>query len=89
MIHNAPHPYAGQTVNLRAGESFGGVEFRLEDWWDRVSGASWMEDVFSNPACLNYATRVAFRVPPDDEVVYGKVDGLGYLVHVSELDLAS
>ena len=39
-----------------------------------------------NPACLKYAVRSAFAMlPTDDNVLYGKVNGLGHLVHISEV----
>ena len=42
-----------------------------------------------NPAALKYAVRAALRepasLPLDDEVVYGKVDIFGHLIHVSEI----
>ncbi|WP_047888558.1 hypothetical protein [Rhodococcus sp. ARP2] len=86
MIHTEPHPLAGQTVEIKIeGET---LEFRLEDWWDRVHGSSWM---FSdgNPAALKYAMRAALKeptsLPLDDEVVYGKVDIFGHLIHASEI----
>jgi hypothetical protein len=92
--HAEPHPLAGRTVRIRDGvrdpaqnQVAGGAEYRLEDWWDRVSGGSWMT-AQGNPAALHYAMRTAFSgdVPTDDEVVYGKIGHLGHLVHVSELD---
>ena len=43
-------------------------------------------DSQGNPACIKYAFRSGFGgLPPDNEVVYGKVGALGYLVHSSEL----
>jgi hypothetical protein len=60
----------------------------VEDWWDRVAGKSWMQ-CNGNPACINYAMRTVMsnmNIPNDNEVVYGKINGLGYLVHISELD---
>ena len=39
-----------------------------------------------NPACLKYALRAgADGLPVDDEVLYVKSGGFGYLVHASEL----
>jgi hypothetical protein len=93
MIHDEPHPLAGQTVALRLvapDPSLSvpeGTPFRVEDWWDRVSGGSWMHAT-GNPAALNYAMRTGFAgrvIPLDDQVVYGKVGPFGLLVHVSEL----
>jgi len=87
------HPLAGRTVCLKAltEKSLGpqlqeGDLFRVEDWWSNVAGESWMW-CKGNPACLNYAMRsgLSGAIPTDDEVVYGKVGGLGHLVHISEL----
>ena len=99
MIHKTPHPKAGQTVVFMTGTQhpqFGdlsGKDFRLEDWWDRVSGGSWGSAV-GNPACLIYAMRAATAtdrngscgLPSDDEVVYGKVGAYGMLAHISEIE---
>lgn len=93
MTHDAPHPHAGHTVQLgpvhdKSGRLTVGDPFRVEDYWDRVNGRSWM---FSdgNPAAMHYALRSGLSggaIPCDDEVVYGKTeDGLGHLVHVCEL----
>lgn len=86
MIHPNPHPLAGRTVTIQSGE-FKDAQYRLEDWWDRVSGKSWMF-AKGNPACIQYALRTSLGIPPipaDDEVVYGKVGMFGHLVHQSEL----
>lgn len=78
-MHDEKHPLAGQTVTL-----VDGTPYRLEDWWDRVSGNSWRTK--SVIASLNYADMQArYGLPDDDEVVYGHVGGLGYLMHVSQL----
>ena len=93
MIHNAPHPMAGKVVKISASSehpqvpTFGGSDFRVEDYWDRVAGKSWM-DCNGNPACLIYAMRSGFaHLPTDDEVLYGKVGSYGHLVHVSEIEI--
>lgn len=91
-IHSSPHPQAGQTVTIKDGVTdpaqgavIGGAEYRIEDWRDRVGGGSWGE-ANGNPACLHYAMRIAGNgVPPDDEVVYGKIGAFGHLVHASEI----
>jgi hypothetical protein len=94
-MHDAPHPFAGKTVRIRKEvkhpqfPNFGGSEFLLEDWWDRVAGKSWMH-CDGNPACLVYAMRTSGKkVPIDDEVVYGKMRSYGHLVHVSEIEFPS
>lgn len=91
MIHEKQHPLAGKKVGVI--ETFGHRQFPdldhiiIEDWWDRVSGRSWM-DAVGNPACLIYAMRSAtceHSVPFDDDVMYGKYKGMGVLVHMSEI----
>ena len=94
MAHSQKHPLAGQTAQVQfagnghpqiSGSSKGPVEFVVEDWWDHMTGRSWM---FSdgNPAAMVYALRSGLAgLPTDDEVVYGKVGPFGHLVHVSEL----
>lgn len=92
-VHSNPHPLAGQKVTISEnvtdpaqGAVKPGAEYRIEDWWDRVSGRSWGE-ADGNPACIHYAMRAASNlIPPDDEVLYGKIDGFGHLVHVSEIE---
>jgi len=89
MSHESKHPLSGKTVLLKVNDDkeLVGKEYRIEDWWDRVSGKSWMW-AQGNPAAMKYAIRQAFTNPPapaDDEVVYGHVDGYGHLIHESEL----
>ena len=89
-------PYAGCEVKTRPDvgadpltcRELGNRLFTVEDWWENVSGRSWMV-VNGNPATTAYAIRVGMKgtVPFDNEVLYGKIDGLGYLFHVSELCL--
>ncbi len=98
MAHENPSPLAGQTVRIRKGVTdpaqgavVAGAEYRVEDWWDRVSGGSWMT-AQGNPAALQYAMRTSVTdlnghdVPIDDEVLYGKVGPFGHLVHLFELE---
>lgn len=92
-MHTESHPLAGQTVVLsNAEDPFGyvvtGAQFRVEDYWDKITGSSWMTAA-GNPAAMKYAIRTgsttSYEVPLDDEVVYGKIGPFGHLVHVSEL----
>lgn len=92
-MHSEKHPLAGKTVKLKEnintpnGE-LGGQEYRIEDWWDRVFGKSWMF-ADGNPAAVIYAMRSGMKnLPMNDEVVYGKVGAFGHLIHVSELDVS-
>lgn len=84
-MHDTRHPDAGNSILVNLGQ--GPEEYRVEDWWDRVSGASYSALQFmGNWGCKNYITRVkANGLSTDDEVLYGKIGGLGYLVHVSEI----
>jgi hypothetical protein len=88
-MHNEKSPLANKTVKIKAeANELGGNKILIEDWWDRVAGKSWMF-CDGNIACLGYAMRTALanpRVPNNDEVLYGKINGLGYLVHISELE---
>jgi hypothetical protein len=91
-MHTEAHPMAGKTVYLndRAADPLQeqvkpGALYRVEDYWDRIAGKSWMVSK-GNPAALHYALRsVAAGLPGGDNVVYGKIGAYGHLVHVSEL----
>jgi hypothetical protein len=89
--HSTPHDLAGKTVTLAPAspnaEIHDGVEFTVEDWYDRVTGQSWMF-AEGNPTAIKYALRTGFgggKVPVNDEVVYGKIGNLGHIVHTTEL----
>lgn len=83
MIHHKASPFAGKKVKIN------GKDFRVEDWWDRIYGNAWRFAALKdgNFAAVNYGVRVAkANLPQDDEVLYGKdMDGLGHLVHLSEV----
>lgn len=97
IIHKEQHPDAGKTFRLVLNKpttpSPAGpreYEFTVEDWADRLWEKSWgvME---GNPTALIYAIRAGFSeipIPTDDEVIYGRVNGLATLVHQTELDRA-
>lgn len=88
-IHPEESKMAGKEVKIKAdANKIGGETILIEDWWDRVSGGSWMW-ADGNPACLDYAMRTGLSeksVPTNDEVLYGKIGGMGKLVHVTELE---
>lgn len=88
-------PYAGCEVKVRPGAGkapfigdLGGQVFLVEDWWENVYGRSWMV-ADGNPAAMVYGIRIGMNgtVPIDNEVLYGKINGQGCLLHVSELCL--
>lgn len=90
-------PYAGMTVKIKddigpdliTGQVLAGQDFTIEDWWQNVSGLSWMNSD-GNLAALNYGFRIGLSghsVPLNNEVLCGKIGMLGYLLHVTELVL--
>ena len=96
-MHTEPSTLAGKIVKIKKDvkhpqhNDFGGSEYRVEDWWDRLDQGSWMTCAGS-PACLVYAMRVGFNmpvIPTDDEVLYGKVGSFGHLLHISEIEAES
>ena len=83
------HPQAGKKVIVYPKHEIQNLVkeaiYELEDWWENIGEHSWYESA-GNPACLQYTARSGMgNLPMDDEVVYGKIGHLGYLVHVSEL----
>lgn len=86
IIHQEQHPQSGETVTYRPAGFDQEHQYIIEDWWDRLAGMSWMFTI-GNPACINYAAHAREANLPieSDDVVYGHVDGLGYLAHISEL----
>jgi hypothetical protein len=89
-VHTESSELKGKTVKLPADKAslkdLAGQEYRVEDWWDIVTGGSWMF-AEGNPAALGYAMRsgMASDIPMNDEVLYGKVGPFGHLIHISEL----
>ena len=87
-IHTSTHPLADRPVTLIENNSLRIPTteiYMIEDWWDSITGKSW-QTATGNPAALEYSLRIAnTSIPLDDEVVYGKLNGLGKLVHVSEI----
>ncbi len=83
------HPLARQTVTIKPIEGreyqnvVEGAEYRVEDWVENVMGPLQM----GNPAVLGYILRTT-GLPNDvgtSDLVYGKIGGLGYVLHDSEL----
>lgn len=89
-MHSQTCDLAGKTVTVHPAAEFqlavDGAEFQVEDWWDTLTGGSWM-NADGNPAAMGYAMRAGMGgLPLDNEVVYGKIGALGYLIHVSEIE---
>jgi len=81
------HPLAGKTVTLKSKDALiDGQKFWVEDWVINMPGNKSWQDLDGNICALNYAVKAAVNdIPPDDEVIYGKIGSLGYMVHISEL----
>ena len=84
---------AGKTVRIKKESvhfqfpGFGGSVFKVEDWWDRVSGRSWTKCPGNIAAKVYFLRTVHHGLPLDEEVLYGHTeDGYGHLVHVSEIE---
>jgi len=88
-MNREKYEHSGKQMKIKNFVSNGlaGKIIEVEDYWENVSGKSWMLSD-GNIAAMNYGFRTGTQggVPINDEVVYGKVDGLGYLLHVSELE---
>lgn len=95
------YEYAGATAKLKDGVGYdtigndlSGEVFFVEDWFENVAGCSWMA-ANGNPTALIYAMRIAKNganngvYPFSNDVVYGKVDGLGFAFHVNEFEVGS
>lgn len=62
------------------------TEALVEGLWKDVTSRSWMH-ANGNIAAMIYGMRSGIKgLPTDDDVYYVKVDGLGHLVHSSELE---
>lgn len=93
-IHSESSSLKGKEVTIKKTQThrqfpgFGGSKFVVEDWWDKVSGKNWFassED--GNIAAFVYLLRsIDNNLPPDNEVVYGKLGPFGCLVHISEIE---
>jgi hypothetical protein len=88
-----PSPYAGKTVRLRADAAeLGGHDCEVVDWYGRTDqGRSWRQALEAgDPRAQSYAVRRGLgELPDDDEVLFGRVDGMGQIVHVTELEGAA
>lgn len=95
------YEYAGATAKLKSGvgcdmvgNDMSGKPFVIEDWFENVVGCSWMA-ANGNPTALIYAMRTAKNganngvYPFSNDVVYGKVDGMGFAFHVNEFEVGS
>ena len=95
------YEYAGATAKLKSGvgcdmvgTDMSGKPFVIADWFENVAGCSSMAAT-GNPTALIYAMRTAKNganngvYPFSNDVVYGKVDGMGFAFHVNEFEVGS
>lgn len=76
-----------ETSTHRQVPNFGGSEIHIEGLWSQIHGTQWYH-CESNIACVIYGLRcIENNLPIDDAVYYGKINGLGHLVHISELEI--
>lgn len=83
-----PSPYAGQTVTLRPdARDIGGQSAAVVDWYERLhDGVSWRDRIGVEPKVEAYSMRAALSgLPDDDDVLFARVDGMGALIHVTEI----
>lgn len=75
--------YAGQVLKVKET----GEDFIVEDWCENVLGCSWMY-ANGNPTAMMYGVKAGCTgLPIDNQVLYGKIGGMGALFHESELDV--
>lgn len=80
----------GQTYQIKGSSEYFKNKYGTPNPFITIEGKDW--EVFGkrwgsmtgNPACLMYAIR-STGIPITGQVYYGKVDGLGEVVHESEL----
>lgn len=83
-----PSDYAGKTVRLRADAAeLGGHRAEVVDWYERLGdGVSWRDNP-GDPRTENYRMRRGLGgLPDDDDVLFARVDGMGQLIHVTEIE---
>jgi hypothetical protein len=87
--HREIHPLAGKTLRLGLSREDQNIRhgdlFHVEDWSDRISTGPWMAAAHERAAAKYAARSEAAALPPNGEVVYDRIGGAGYLVHVSGL----
>lgn len=64
-----------------------GKEYIKEDTWYNVAGYPWTQGRFWNPACAKFLAENGLIVLKwnNDDIYYGKIDGMGVLMHKSQL----
>ena len=101
MTHPIPSIYAGITVRVRSDISFymipqfATMVFTVQDYYDRVIGMSWQDSKGSslsqsNQPVVIYSIRQRLnKLPLDDEVLIGTLNGDTVLLHYNEIEIGS
>lgn len=91
VIHDQPHPYAGQLVPLLAKDSTPGSDkpaamFRIDDWADRIYGTTWRRKrAFTTTLYSLRAPQLGLPIN-DDLTILGNLGPLRLLIHTREID---
>lgn len=62
--------------------------FVADGYWHKLTGKSWLDSDLRNPAVYNFAIRSIGKYDNEEnefKIVYGHINGLGYLFHKDEL----
>lgn len=89
IVHQQSFDGAGKTYRIvSADPAVHGKTIRVEDYWDRVMGGEFWTTPLQTPAAVKYMLHAeAANTRFSEDIVYGKTkDGMGFAVHVSELD---
>lgn len=91
MLKNVKVKLAKDIIDPYSGVIPAGTMYHIEDTWKNMSGNSVVDSAANgNYAALNYMLRaVKAEILDIENVYYGKINGLGFVVHKSEIDLDS
>jgi len=85
-----PSPYAGKTVRIRADAvDIGGLSADVADWYENTGRRiPWKAALAQNdPRAISYNVhRGMAGLPDDNDVLFATVDGMGRIIHASEID---
>lgn len=83
-----PSDYAGKAVRLRQDAAeLGGHQAEVVDWYERTGGGIPWRFAEDDPRTENYRIRSGLGgLPDDNDVLFARVDGMGQLIHVTEIE---
>ena len=77
------------TVKDYSSQVISGKDITILGYWDEINGKGWSQSN-GNMAAVMFAFRIGFSgypPPPDDQVLYGKIGSISYLVCIDELEI--